>query len=540
MDPNSYLSTIELCDLYEQFGRLCPGVCQEPCFGKKNFPTCFPEVKGGLELHPNTVQLYCDELKFMLGGAVFELDRHAEILSSVPDLSGSSENCQPFRQSYRLCIWCTQTDPFGRCFDERNPLTCIGPNDDSSTNAIVDAQPYCSFIEQFYFYQGYGTWYLDAHSFYLSVIHANSWLCDIIRPVYHRCYWCAQINETDSFCRRPLCSSNDNSSNSTSLAEISTSADEVEVACHVLSNIILDYKETPATTELCTLSERYEHLCTQTCERDYSLQPCFTNDDPPSCNSESVNETLNSQQYCYTLLRDYLWSLWEDGGLFLTYLHAKSFASLPANSELCDIAKQVYHLCFWCTGDYSIDFCQPPACNTSRDSVDDTNNVEITCSEIKRIRIENKEVLATTELCEMEGKVGHLCLDTCNNTDPGRSCFNENYRLSCSSYDDGLTKSEYDAQHYCWILEKRYLQEIGNVFELDRHINALSSIHKDSELCLAARQVYHQCYWCAPNVTEFYCRKQPACSALPAVLHTAVEDKSCRLWNSIFEQYDNF
>jgi len=129
-----------------------------------------------------------------LGDVVFELDRHADILSSETAVSGSDALCQAYRQSYHHCFWCAQ-NPFDRCFDERNSPTCVGQNEDWSTNPIIDAQPYCSFIEQFYFFQGSQRWNLEQHRIYLHPIHADLWLCDIIGQVYHRCYWCTQIKK---------------------------------------------------------------------------------------------------------------------------------------------------------------------------------------------------------------------------------------------------------------------------------------------------------------------------------------------------------
>jgi len=198
-------------NLYEKVGHLCPGLFIKACFHKGNYPTCFPEGNGSIEVDPDQIQSDCWVLMYLFGDAVLELDQHANILSSM--YTENDKVCQAYQQlgfwcadkvaqtfcplvqpccnitnqlmdksidleiacqhlmnttgdyalTTELCSLQNEVGPlcpeycysFVHCFDDHNPPTCVGPSNNSLTNLVDDAQLYCSFIEQFYFYQRY-------------------------------------------------------------------------------------------------------------------------------------------------------------------------------------------------------------------------------------------------------------------------------------------------------------------------------------------------------------------------------------------------
>ena len=77
---------------------------------------------------------------------------------------------------------------------------------------------------------------------------------------------------------------------------------------------------------------------------------------------------------------------------------------------LCEAAKQVYHLCFWCAERITEAFFQSFFGNGSNPAVNNDNvNVDDARCEIWRVRIEGSEMLATMELCELENRETLVC-----------------------------------------------------------------------------------------------------------------------------------
>jgi len=169
--------------------------------------------------------------------------------------------------------------------------------------------------------------------------------------------------------------------------------------------------------------------------------------------------------------------------------------------ELCPAFRQVYHLCYWCsplaaTGDYMY---TAEICDLDRPWDDETINVDAACQEIRRVFLERNELPSTIELIELQRKVGHLCVDTCNNADPSKACFSSENPPSC---DDGKSKAvaiEYDAQTTCSTLEWWYVWPN----DLATHGGALAGIHADSEFCRAVGAFYYQCFWCVTTHEDY-------------------------------------
>ena len=88
-----------------------------------------------------------------------------------------------------------------------------------------------------------------------------------------------------------------------------------------------------------------------------------------------------------------------------------------------------------------------------------------------------------------------------------RGCFDPEINLpSCSAPVEGIDPS-FDAntlQQICATLEMDYLWNI-QYGPAEQHAEALSQIPADSNLCHAAQQAYHQCYWCTPGANFPYC-----------------------------------
>jgi len=102
------------------------------------------------------------------------------------------------------------------------------------------------------------------------------------------------------------------------------------------------------------------------------------------------------------------------------------------------------------------------------------------CERLRQIYWDKLQWLASMEMCYLEEKVRHLCVDTCINSDPAQACFNQENPPSCEEgdNDNGMEWiTTYNAEQYCYILYRFQLWR-----DIIEHVDLLVPIHKDLEL----------------------------------------------------------
>jgi hypothetical protein len=122
---------------------------------------------------------------------------------------------------------------------------------------------------------------------------------------------------------------------------------------------------------------------------------CFDAENPPSCFQETIYpsySTSYAQEVCWKLEQDYLYNI-----EFFLDEHTDAMKDLSDNSDLCDDAKQYYHLCFWCAQNVSDDFCFFETCKEP-EVVDETVDMVATCKELDKV-IGGRQLPATIDLC---------------------------------------------------------------------------------------------------------------------------------------------
>jgi len=142
---------------------------------------------------------------------------------------------------------------------------------------------------------------------------------------------------------------------------------------------------------------------------------------PPTCSNPRSSEQKSSIEYdiqetCYRLLWDYLYP---QKVIFDLSSHGRVLSAIHKNSNLCDAAQQVYHMCYWCDPkqkNLTEDFC-PFNCSSPAQVFDQTINIDVTCHELIQLR-NMGEWPASIDLCHRLQRVGHLCEDFCENFDP--------------------------------------------------------------------------------------------------------------------------
>ena len=138
------------------------------------------------------------------------------------------------------------------CFDEANPPTCSAEEgilvDDS-----FDAQPACAMLDMEFL------WGIQFHTSYhakaLSVIPADTELCDQVRRAYHLCYWCTPNIESHDYCFFTSCEEPE---------EIDETVD-LNATCTELDALFVK-DEFPATMDLCYRAEQAKHICSSFCQ----------------------------------------------------------------------------------------------------------------------------------------------------------------------------------------------------------------------------------------------------------------------------------
>jgi len=103
-------------------------------------------------------------------------------------------------------------------------------------------------------------------------------------------------------------------------------------------------------------------------------------------------------------------------------------------------------------------------------------------------------------------------------TTTSKPCFTQEMLPTCDIPAADVTTGEYkyNAQEWCYkLVNEGYIYPINYNMYTDAsftwHTNALWTIPADSELCEATKQVYHQCYWCTPFITDNYFHQAPVC-----------------------------
>jgi hypothetical protein len=133
---------------------------------------------------------------------------------------------------------------------------------------------------------------------------------------------------------------------------------------------------------------------------------CFDEDNPPSCFLGDDNETpppamiaddsINAQEICFQLDYKYLY-----GNQFELSKHVGALSDIPADSELCNQIRQVYHTCFWCTPNITDDrYCFFDTCDQEEPefTIDESVDVQATCEEMAAL-LEREEWPSTIDLC---------------------------------------------------------------------------------------------------------------------------------------------
>jgi len=103
---------------------------------------------------------------------------------------------------------------------------------------------------------------------------------------------------------------------------------------------------------------------------------------------------------------------------------------------------------------------------------------------------------------------------------PAQPCFTKETLPTCDIPAD--VTDEYNAQEWCYkLVNEGYIYPVNYMYTdagFTWHTDALWTIPADSQLCAATKQVYHQCYWCTPFITDNYCRQAPVCYPYQPVL----------------------
>jgi len=105
--------------------------------------------------------------------------------------------------------------------------------------------------------------------------------------------------------------------------------------------------------------KRLDILRADSCLNNDPSQACFQQDDvnPPTChpnNNSNSTEMMpttsttiyNPQHYCSILRKKRFNAYFADN-------HVDAFVDIHVNSQLCNTAKQVYHLCYWCKSNWT-------------------------------------------------------------------------------------------------------------------------------------------------------------------------------------------
>jgi len=498
----------DLCHAVKRVYHLCHWCSQDATVSDCSIPDCVtlePSLVVDSSVH---VASACQELTNVL---------QREELPATIDL------CYKLKQVSHLCpAVCGNYSyqPEKGCFTEENPPSCSAPLNDDALRISLDEQEICNTLFVDYLEKHEVTFDTSAHLTILSKIPAHSEFCAAVQSVYHRCFWCAPY-AAQTACsqhppRIPYCSA--------PLALLRANVNNHQI-CVELEQVYENYSDTgPMTIDLCEGLERFGDICPNLCiyvagwkgddgEAGTSTggrgELCFkTAQDLPNCSATTTknnNDTLVMDEeevnhLCFLLDRE----IWNNN-IYRDY--EDMLPKILANSELCYAAQHAYHLCYWCTPStelcgYLRKSCVPNPPETV-DDPEEVSNLTAACTKLNALR-NKREWAASSTMCIENHAYGPWCPDYCDNGFSKQGCFNydQNPPTCQAPSDVGTPEMEYDVQDTCYKLLVDYLYPEKVVFDLSSHGQVLIGIHEDSELCLAARQAYHMCYWCDATQAE--------------------------------------
>jgi len=142
-----------------------------------------------------------------------------------------------------------------------------------------------------------------------------------------------------------------------------------------------------------------------------NTQSCFSVENPPLClpHTELIEDEHDVQEVCFQLDYDYLDI---DKVTFNLPMHINALSTLPLDSTLCEKAKKVYHLCYWCADNATSNSCDLKNCYDEADVVYDNVDVNATCDELDSILF-YRQWPAYTDLCYRSERVAQSCPNFC-------------------------------------------------------------------------------------------------------------------------------
>ena len=146
-----------------------------------------------------------------------------------------------------------QAQTWESCFDEANPPSCSDEKEGILVDDSFDAQPACALLDMEFL------WGIQFHTAYhakaLSVIPADTELCDQVRRAYHLCYWCTPNIKSHDYCFFTSCEEPE---------EIDETVD-INGTCTELDALFVK-DEFPATMDLCYRAQQAKHICSSFCQ----------------------------------------------------------------------------------------------------------------------------------------------------------------------------------------------------------------------------------------------------------------------------------
>lgn len=349
------------------------------------------------------------------------------------------------------------------CFDAE-PITCDSAYDPDDIDFNVE--DVCRRIvwdllppdDNFILFQ------LEDHKDYLNSIEASEEFCSQIRKAYSQCIFCTEdkaffdlarnVAQVVACAGRPtqeqVLLDNDYYPKFQTAADIEATCQELEVA-YQRPLLPLSGVAMPSTIDLNIRQIQIKHLCLGYCEGG-----CFDKElYPPSCDPDAFqgvrDENLDVFAVCNDLTYFGFYYDTRTEILMNTSQHVEYLQIFSGNTTFCQQARQAYSSCLWCAE--SLCFAEPnrPTCDPP-----------------------SKALSTATTTAELGASV-----------DANAVC----------------------ASIYQFFADMTFPDDLYNYSK-----HATSFLLGDNHpFCDQARQVYHQCYWCAQNVPMDFCASSSHC-----------------------------
>lgn len=352
------------------------------------------------------------------------------------------------------------------CFDAE-PITCNYSPDDPD-DFDFNVEDVCRRIvwellpqdDNFILFQ------LEEHAEYLNSIESSEEFCSQIRKAYSRCIFCTKdqaffdlarnVAQVTACAGRPtqeqVLLDNEHFPKFQTQADIDSTCQELEVA-YQRPLLPLSGVAMPSTIDLNIRQIQIKHLCPGYCEGG-----CFDEDlYPPSCDPDAFqgvrDENLDVFAVCNDLLYFGFYYDTHTEILMNTSRHVEYLQFFSGNTTFCEQARQSYSSCLWCAE--SLCFAEPnrPTCDPP-----------------------SQALSTATTTAELDATV-----------DANAVC----------------------ASIYQFFADMTFPDDLYNYSK-----HATSFLLGDNHpFCDTARQIYHQCYWCAQDVPLDFCASSSHCDS---------------------------